>query len=145
MTTPHPGRGLARAEVARPSARAAAFILLLLTTDPRSARGADEVHWTITGQTSVTFNWRGALHEDFIVYTTHPWTQLHFGFAETPSPVPDSSPGPFWEAKLMGLRENTLYSYWIGDRPERTFRTPPPRGSSDFWFGEQADVGSTLN
>jgi hypothetical protein len=43
------------------------------------------------------------------------------------------------------LQENSLYYYRIGSRPEHTFRTPPPRGSSDFWIAEQADIGSTLN
>jgi hypothetical protein len=59
--------------------------------------------------------------------------------------VPDSSAGPFWEARLTGLEENTLYFYRIGDGPEHTFRTPPPRGSSDFWIAEEADIGSTLD
>ena len=144
MTTPHPERGLTRADPARTSALAGVFLILLVAANTRRALAADEIHWTVIGQTSVSFNWRGSSAEDFIVYGTHPWNQLHFGFAYTPSPTPDSSPGPFWEARLTGLLENTVYSYWIGDGPEYTFRTPPPRGSSDFWFAEQADVGSTL-
>ena len=44
------------------------------------------------------------------------------------------------EAALTGLQENTRYYYRIGSEPNATFRTPVPRGSSDFWFAEEADV-----
>src|SRR5205085_10804723 len=60
------------------------------------------------------------------------------------SRVPDGA-GPFWEARLTGQTEDTQYFYRIGAGPEHTFRTPPPRGFSGFWFAEQADVGSTLS
>ncbi len=108
------------------------------------AFGADEIHWTITGQTSVTFDWRGTDLEKSIGYGLSPgaYTQLE---GHKPNPVPTSSKGPFWEAKLTGLKENSLYYYSIGNGPERTFLTPPPKGSSDFTIYAQGDIGDTGN
>ena len=103
---------------------------------------ADQVHWTLTGQTSVTFDWRG------------PGNAIHFGLtpaygntvlASTPNPLPWSSAGPFWEARLTGLQENTLYHYAIGTGPDHTFRTPLPRGSSGFTIMAEGDIGSAVN
>jgi len=91
----------------------------------RAALSADEIHWTITGQTSVTFDWRGA--ESTIAYGLTP-SYGQIATAVTPAPLPFSSVGPFWEARLGGLQENTLYHYSIGTGPDHTFRTPPPRG-----------------
>src|SRR5262245_2136084 len=119
--------------------------LLLATLAPVGALAADGIHWTITGQTSVTFDWRGSESERVIRFGTSPGVYRDSVRAVKPSPVPDSSPGPYWEARLTGLRENTLYHYRIGREPERTFRTPPPRGTSDFWVAEQGDVGSSLS
>jgi hypothetical protein len=108
------------------------------------AFAADEIHWTITGQDSVTFDWRGTDLENSIGYGLSPgaYTQIT---AQTPHPVPSSSKGPFWEAKLTGLQENTRYYYSIGNGPERTFHTPPPRGSSDFSIYAQGNIGDTSN
>ncbi len=97
----------------------------------------DEIHWTLTGQTSVTFDWRG--FDATIRYgLTSSYGQSATGV--TPSPIPYSSPGPFWEAKLTGLLENTTYHYSIGGGPDHTFHTPPTRGSSDFVVFTEADV-----
>jgi len=63
--------------------------------------------------------------------------------ATAPNPVPVSSSGPFWEAKLTGLTANTRYYYKIGTLPERSFRTPPAPGSSDFNVYTQGNIGST--
>ena len=108
------------------------------------AFGADEIHWTITGQNSVTFDWRGTDLEKSIGYGLSPgaYTQLE---GHKPNPVPTSSKGPFWEAKLTGLKENSLYYYSIGNGPERTFLTPPPKGSSNFTIYAQGDIGDTGN
>jgi hypothetical protein len=103
---------------------------------------ADEIHWTITGQTSVTFDWRGASSDNKISYGTSSGSYGSTVTAGTPSPLPDSSPGPFWEARIAGLLVNTLYYYKIGSGAEHTFRTPPARGSSGFWIAEEADIGS---
>jgi hypothetical protein len=107
------------------------------------AFAADEIHWTITGQTSVTFDWRGP--ENTISYGTSPGATTSTTTAVTPSPLPFSSSGPFWEARLTGLAMDTLYYYRVGSGPERTFRTPPPPGGSDFTVYVEADIGSTLN
>ncbi len=103
------------------------------------AFSADEIHWTITGQTSVTFDWRGP--ENTISYgLTESYGQT--ATAVTPSPLPFSSPGPFWEAMLTGLQENTLYHYSIGGDPDHTFHTPPPPGASGFTVFVEGDVGT---
>ena len=106
------------------------------------AFAADEIHWTITGQDSVTFDWRGTAQENSIGYGLSPgvYTQTT---AQSPDPVPSSSQGPFWEAKLTGLKENTRYYYSIGNGPERTFHTAPYRGSSDFTIYAQGNIGDT--
>ncbi len=107
----------------------------------RAAATVDEVHWTMTGQTSVTFDWRGG--EEVIHFGAFPGGMSDSVVAVAPTPMPDSSPGPFWEAKLTGLRQNTLYSYRIGSQTGYAFRTPILRGSTDYWFVEEADIGST--
>lgn len=114
---------------------------ILLLALPGVAFGADEIHWTLIGQTAVTFDWRGV--ENDLSYGRAPGVYTNTAIAVTPSPVPDGT-GPFWEARLTGLTGNTLYYYRIGAGREHTFRTPPPRGSSGFWFAEIGDVGSTL-
>ncbi len=106
------------------------------------AYAADEIHYTITGQNSVTFDWRGTATENSIGYgvSSGAYTQVT---AVAPKPLPNSSQGPFWEAKLTGLKENTLYYYSIGGSPERTFRTAPALGSSGFTVYAQGDIGDT--
>ena len=106
-----------------------------------TARGfpADEIHWTFTGQTSVTVNWRGG--ESTVRYgqtkALGRSTQ-----AVAPNPLPFSRSGPFREARIKGLRQGTLYYYAIGDGPVHTFRTPPARGASGFTFYVQGDIGN---
>jgi len=107
----------------------------------RPACAADEIHWTIEGQTAVTFEWRGS--ETTIAYGATP---AHgFTVTATPStPWPSSSPGPFWTARITGLQENTLYHYAIGGGPDHTFHTPPPHGSSGFNVLVEGDVGDAV-
>ncbi len=105
-----------------------------------ASQAADQVHWTIMGPTSVTFDWRGA--ETTLSYGLTP----AFGStvtAVTPSPVPWSSSGPFREARITGLLPDTLYHYAIGSGARHTFRTPRRPGTSDFVVMAEADVGST--
>lgn len=104
---------------------------------------ADEIHWTFTGQTSVTFDWRGISSENIISYGTNPGVYTHSMTAEPPTPLPFSSAGPFWEARLTDLQENTRYYYSIGDNPEHTFHTLPTPGSSGFTIFAQGDIGDT--
>jgi chitodextrinase len=120
-----------------------AAILIFLIVISAKAFAADEVHWTITGPTSVTFDWRGT--EDIIYY----WIDgprppaPDSVTAAAPQPLPFSSSGPFWEAEITGLQENTRYRYSIGDSPEHTFRTPPLPGNSAFSVYTEGDIGST--
>ena len=44
------------------------FVFLLVTAPAVVARAADEVHWTVTGQRSVTFDWRGSGLENTLRY-----------------------------------------------------------------------------
>ena len=120
--------------------RLLALALTLLTVN--IAFAADEIHWTITGQDSVTFDWRGTTTEKTIGYglTSGVYTQVT---ATAPNPVPVSSSGPFWEARLTGLAANTRYYYKIGTVPERSFRTPPAPGSSGFNVYAQGNIGSS--
>src|SRR5262245_5213240 len=119
--------------------RRSAFVLLAAVS-ALPALAADEIHWTFTGQTSVVFDWRGS--ETTLSYGTSPGVYTNTVTAVTPSPLPTSSAGPFREATLTGLAEDTLYYYKIGSGSEHTFRTPPPRGSSGFPVWVQGDIGS---
>jgi hypothetical protein len=107
------------------------------------AHAADEIHWTFTGQTSVTLDWRGAATEDYVRYGTSPGAYTEIAIAQTPTPLPFSSPGPFWEAAITGLAEDTLYYYSVAGGPEHTFRTPPPRGNSNFTVFAEGDIGDS--
>src|ERR1035437_2532995 len=101
---------------------------------------ADEIHWTITGPASVTFDWRGKAAG--IRYGA----TIYYGLVATgatPTPLPFSSPGPFRQAALTGLNSNTLYHYSIGSCQDHTFRTPPPPGSSNFTIDAEGDIGAS--
>jgi parallel beta-helix repeat protein len=98
---------------------------------------ADEIHYTFTGPTSVTFDWRGTA------------TAVQYGptasygatvTAHAPTPMPFSSAGPFQEADLTGLQAGITYHYSIGGGPDTTFRT---EATGSFRFDVAADVGSS--
>ena len=107
---------------------------------PRMGRApVDEVHYTFTGPTSVAFDWRGS------ATTIRYGTTGRYGkavSAQTPTPTPFSSKGPFWEARLTGLKPGATYHYSIGDSPDRTFSTAP---TGPFRFDVEADVGASTN
>jgi parallel beta-helix repeat protein len=97
----------------------------------------DEVHYSFVSPTSVAFDWRGG--PDTIRYgTTASYGQSVQG--ATPSPLPYSSAGPFWEAQLTGLAPGTTYHYSIGGGPDSTFTTEP---NGNFRFDVEADVGDS--
>ena len=126
--------------------RAGAVAVVLTTVVAAGgARAADEIHWTVTGQTSVTFDWRGGGVDDTLHFRPAGGGPGRTVVGKVPNPLPDSSPGPFREAQITGLKENALYRYRIGAGEEHTFRTPPARGASGFWFAEEADIGSSLH
>ncbi|MFW5444115.1 MAG: purple acid phosphatase family protein, partial [Methylococcaceae bacterium] len=119
------------------------LVLSVLLLYSSSSFAADEIHWTIMGQTAVTFDWRGSSSEDSISYGTKSGEYSKKVTAYTPKPRPYSSSGPFWEAKITGLKENTRYYYSISNGSEATFKTPPPRGSSGYTIVAEGDIGDT--
>jgi hypothetical protein len=104
--------------------------------DPR------EVHFTYTGPTSVTFDWRGT------GTTLRYWTRgqpPRLVSAHAPTPVPISSAGPFQEAVADGLTPGADYYYELGNaaRPvPMSFRAPPVR-SGRFVFAAVGDMGDS--
>jgi Calcineurin-like phosphoesterase len=104
-----------------------------------AAPAADEIHYTYTGPTSVAFDWRGAVKTLRYGRTRHYTRKV---VAHTPNPLPFSSSGPFWEARLTRLAPGTTYHYSIGAGPDRTFSTAP---TGPFRFDVQADVGATTD
>jgi PKD repeat protein len=111
--------------------------LQALGQPPASAAGADEVHYTLTGPTSVTFDWRSAADDLRYGLTSAYGTTVH---GHQPSPLPFSSAGPFWEADLTGLSPATTYHYSIGGGPDATFSSAP---TGNFRFDVLADIGDT--
>jgi parallel beta-helix repeat protein len=110
------------------------------TPTPVGPAANDEIHWTITGPNSVTVDWRGP--SSTLSYgTTTSYNQTVT--AISPSPMPFSSAGPFWEAKLTNLQANTTYHYSIGGEADHTFKTALPKGNSGFMVDVIGDVGST--
>ena len=98
---------------------------------------ADEIHYTFAGPTSVVFDWRGSA------------TSIRYGAtssygrgarAQLARPKPFSSRGPFWEARLGGLKAGRTYHYSIGGRRDQTFSTAP---TGRFRFDVEADVGDS--
>jgi len=112
---------------------------LLATATPAAA--ADEIHWTHTGPTSVTFDWRGP--DSTLAYGTSPaYDSVVVG--APPVPLPFSSPGPFWEARITGLLPNAIYHYSIGGGPDHQFHTPPTAPATFTVFVE-GDIGDTAS
>ncbi len=106
------------------------------------AFAADEIHWTITGQNSVTVNWHGTENENVISYELASGSPAQIT-ATHPSPMPYSAEGTFWQAKLTGLTENTTYFYSIGDGPKLSFKTPPVPGTANFTMYAEGVIGDT--
>src|SRR5436309_10350063 len=103
-----------------------------------SADSVDEVHYTFTGPDSVGFDWRGTPSDIRYGPTPDYGTTV---LASTPDPLPFSSAGPFWEARLTGLTPGGSYHYSIGGGPDHVFHTAPTAG---FRFDVIADVSSSL-
>jgi hypothetical protein len=102
----------------------------------RGLEKIDGVHFTIISNTAVTFDWTGSA--DHISWGTNAdnlsttVNAVHPEFLPVDSPW-ISDPGPYWEAKLSGLVENTIYYYKIGNTGKvHEFRTPPHPGKSNF-------------
>jgi predicted MPP superfamily phosphohydrolase len=103
---------------------------------PGGSDTADQIHWTIKGNTAVTFDWVGTA--SFVHYGTDSEDLNNIAYAVHPPALPVTTPwtsnaGPFWEAPITSLAADTLYYYRVGDSGTmHTFRTPLPPGSSDF-------------
>ena len=112
-----------------------------------SVLAADEIHWTITGPTSVSFDWRGTASEGSIAYGTSAgsYSTTISAVHPTGTCVPWSSAGPFWEARLTGLSADTLYHYSIAFGPDHTFRTPPPVAPASFDVLVEGDIGDSAH
>src|SRR5512140_857939 len=107
---------------------------------------ADQIHFSIISTTAVTFDWIGSM--DSIYYGTdkNNLTQSMRAMPAEFLPVTFiwvSDPGPYWEAKLTGLQENTEYAYKIGASGEvGTVRTPPAPGKAGYRVCTTSDMHS---
>jgi parallel beta-helix repeat protein len=97
----------------------------------------DELHYSLTGPTSVTFDWRGDASEIRYGKTT---AYGDTATARTPDPRPFSSTGPFKEVELSGLDPGTTYHYSIGGGTDHIFNTAP---TGNFRFDVEGDIGSS--
>ncbi len=111
----------------------------------------DQVHYTITGPTSVSFDWRGS------ATTINYGPTTSYGSSATAAgPVvvkedgsnvpitPNSGPGPWREARITGLTPGTTYNYSIGGTANQTFKTAPAAGTADFTAIVNGDMGNPL-
>ncbi len=116
-----------------------------------AAGSADEIHYTITGPTSVSFDWRGTAAQIRVGATSAYSAAVIAGGpvvvkgngARVPI-TPNSGRGPFREARLTGLRPGTTYHYSIGGGPDQEFHTAPVAGTSGFTVAVEADIGNPL-
>jgi hypothetical protein len=120
-----------------PSRFLASGLLALLL--PSAAMAADEIHWTMISPTAVTFDWRGTGRTLRYGLTT---TYGSTATGQTPSILPFSSAGPFWEAKLTGLQAGKTYHYSLDGGADHKFHALPGPGSTFTVFAE-ADMGSS--
>jgi hypothetical protein len=127
--------------------RAAKFIGVDAAAPPPASPAEDEseVHFSFTGPTSVTFEWRGTGRSIRIWSKDAPPREIE---AHEPKPQPFSTPGPWKEATVTGLAPGTEYGYEIG-RPRfpvpAFFRTPPVRGTAGFTFVAVAGMGASID
>jgi hypothetical protein len=98
---------------------------------------ADEIHYTFTGPTSLAFDWRGSANTIRFGRTSRYGKTVR---AHRATPAPFSSAGPFWEARITGLKRGRSYHYSIGGGPDRLMATAPTKG---FRFDVEADVGDS--
>jgi Calcineurin-like phosphoesterase len=100
---------------------------------------ATEIHYTFAGATSVVFDWAGTA-KTLRFGRTSRYTRKVVGHPVTPAPR--SSAGPFWEARITGLRRGASYHYRIGGGPDSTFTTAPTK---PFRFDVEGDVGDSAS
>jgi hypothetical protein len=113
-------------------------------SDENTGFDADQIHFSIISNTAITFDWVGTA--DHINYGTDSSSLASQVSAVPPDHLPVTSPwisdpGPYWEAKLTGLQENTTYYYKIGSNGQvHEFKTPPPRGAAGFRVCSTSDM-----
>jgi parallel beta-helix repeat protein len=112
---------------------------LMARATPARADTVDEVHYTFTGATTVSLDWRGTAQDVRYGLTTD-YGQTATGGA--PRWTPQSSAGPFWQAQIDGLSAGATYHYSIGGSADHTFHTPP---TGPFVFDAVGDIGDTAN
>ncbi len=126
------------------------FIYLLYYNPAYAQHGgrtADQIHFSVISSTAVTFDWVGS--DSSFSYGTDSILLSNQVYAVSAAYLPVDSPwisdpGPYWEAKLTGLQENTAYYYRIGDNGQlHAFKTPPPRGTADFRVCSTSDMQET--
>ena len=104
----------------------------------------DQVHFTIKGNTAITFDWTGNVNN--ISYGSNPDDLSYKVIAEHPEFLPVTSPwisfpGPYWEAKLTQLKVDTKYFYKIGQSGKvYEFKTPPLPGKAGFRVCTISDI-----
>jgi len=113
------------------------LVFLLVPAASEAAGTADEIHYTFTSPTSVTFDWRGTATDIRYGLTTSYGNTVT---SHAPATVPFSSAGPYQQADLTGLSAGTTYHYSIGGGADHTFSTVP---TGNFRFDVIADVGSS--
>jgi hypothetical protein len=102
----------------------------------KQADTADQIHFSIISETAVTFDWVGTA--DNIRLGTKPRRLMSALQAANPQFLPvtapwTSDPGPYWEAKITGLKQNSVYYYKIGNSGDvHQFKTPPVPGTGGF-------------
>ncbi len=112
--------------------------------DHSSLEVVDDIHFSVISHTALTFDWTGTA--DHISYGTDRDNlssrvdAVHPEFLPVTSPWV-SPPGPYWEAKLTGLMENTVYYYRVGQSGKRhQFKTPPSPGKAGFRVCLTSDI-----
>jgi chitodextrinase len=119
----------------------AALAMAFLSPAPGLAATADEIHWTITGPDSVSFDWRGTANTISYGLAANSYTDTVTAYK--PTPLPYSSSGPFWEARIKNLQPDTLYHYSIGGSADATFHTAPLPGAANFTIFADGDIGDS--
>ncbi len=115
--------------------------------EERASMTAEQIHYSIINNTSVTFDWVGS--SDRIFYGTDSSSLLEYKNSVHPDFLPVSSPwisdpGPYHEVKLTGLLENKEYYYKIGNSGQvNKFRTPPSPGTGGFRVCSTSDSHSS--